>query len=135
MLPSLTMVLGVTSRSSTKASHKRGHGSTSAASVASRNASNYNLGSTPGSSSSRHVHRFSSSVSRATGRTTPRTVSLNPTGILKQQKAEETAYLSRIEGMTSTQLEGLHTAAMICDYSTIPARSPSPAIAVHNLWL
>jgi hypothetical protein len=130
----LIMVLGV-AKSSTKASQKKGRSSSNVTSsqAASIATSRYNLGSTSGSSSSRHIHRFSSFVSRSTGRTTTKNITLNPTGILRQQDIEEKDYLTRTEAMTSTQLEELHAATIIYnDYDTL-SRSPSPAININDI--
>jgi hypothetical protein len=127
------MVLGTTSKSS-KASHKRGRASFNIASSASIARSQYNLGSTAGSSSSRHIHRFTSTVSKLTGRTTTKNVTYNPCGILRQQDLEEKEYLARTESMSSTQLNQLHAATVIDDdYGLITSRSPSPAINIDDI--
>jgi hypothetical protein len=129
------MVLGLAS-TGTKATRKKGHGTlnfASSASSASLAASRHNLGSTAGSSSSRHIHRFSSLVSRSTGRASTKIVTLNPTAILREQDAEEKDYLARTEAMTVSQLEELHTAAVINnDYGAL-SRSPSPAININDI--
>lgn len=123
------MVLGVTSKSS----RKKGCRSLNVASSLSFATSRHNLTSTAGSSSSRHIHRFSSNVSRLTGRTTTKNVTLNPTGILRQQDIEEKEYLARTEAMTVTQLEGLQAAAMIYDDYDTHSRSPSSTININDI--
>ena len=129
------MVLGVVSKSRSS-STKGGCGSFNISSAASIARSQYNLGSISGTSSSRHIHRFSSSVSRATGHATTKNVLLNPTGILRQQRLEETDYLTRTEAMSSTQLEQLHAATVIHDdYNTITSCSLSPAINIDDILL
>ena len=119
------MVLGVVSKSRSS-STKGGCGSFNISSAASIARSQYNLGSISGTSSSRHIHRFSSSVSRATGHATTKNVLLNPTGILRQQRLEETDYLTRTEAMSSTQLEQLHAATVIHDDYNSYVSQPIP---------
>jgi hypothetical protein len=126
----LIMVLGVASKPS-KATRKRGHPSNVASSV-SLSRSQYNLGSTSGSSSSRHIHRFSSSVNKITGRTTTKSVTLNPCGILKQQDLEQKDYLARTEAMSSMELNEIHAATVIND-EYFASRSPSPAIDINDI--
>ena len=129
------MVLGVASKSQSS-SAKGGHGSFNISFAASIARSQYNLGSISGTSSSRHIHRFSSSVSRATRCATTKNVLLNPTGILRQQCLEETNYLTCTEAMSSTQLEQLHAATVIHDdYNTITSCSLSPAINIDDILL
>lgn len=125
------MVLGV---ASSKAIRKKGRSTLNVASSTSFASSQRNLGLTAGSSSSRHIHRFSSLISKTTGRTSSKNLALNPTAILRQQDIEEKDYLARTEAMTSTQLEELHAAAVIHDdYCGILPRSPSPAININDI--
>ena len=121
------MVLGVASKSMKK---RGGHRHINVASSTSLARTQYNLGSTSGSSS-RHIHHFSSAVSKATGHTMTKNVSFNPTAIQRQQDMEETDYLARTEAMT--QLQQLHAATVIYDDHHTFSCSSSPDININDI--
>ena len=89
------MVLGV---ASSKAIRKKGRSTLNVAST-SFASFQHNLGLTAGSSSSHHIHCFSSLISKTTGHTSSKNLALNPTAILRQQDIEEKDYLARTEAI------------------------------------